>query len=255
MRRYFLLLLAALALAGPSCKILAGLPAKRQLNEVIVIGTEHRAHLGNEVYTLESLEQILRRADPRYVLCEIPPDRFDHAWKGFVRSGEVSEPRVMLYPEFTEVLFPMALEGRYRMIPCSAWTESMAKRRRLLLEQWKTTRSADTRKVDDAQEKGNRQLEKEGLDDDPLAIHTARFDELVAESMVPYEELFSRDLGAGGWTQINLAHYTLISEALDEISGNGQRVIVMFGSQHKYRLRELLAQRDDIKLLRLGDLE
>lgn len=246
--------LAALALPLAGCRALAGLPAKPVKNEVIVLGTEHGAHLANEVYTLERIEELLRQVDPRYVLCEISPHSYEDAWREFMRTGAVSEPRVKLYPEFTEVLFPLALEGRFRVVPCSAWTESMFERRRRLLEQWKTTRIDDTREVDDAREKGDRELELEGLDSEPLKIHTARFDEIVAEAMEPYERLFSGDLGAGGWTQINEAHYVLLSEALDQISGHGERVIVMFGSRHKYRLRELLSQRTDIVLKRLGEI-
>lgn len=246
--------LALLLSSLSGCKLLAGLPAKPQKNTVIVVGTEHGDHLENEVYTLERVEEIIRRVDPHYVLCEIPPDRMDAAWQGFLRTGEVNEPRVMLYPEFSEVLFPMALEGRFEVIPCSAWSEVMAQRRRALLNQWRSTRIEDTREVDEAQEKGRRQLEQEGLNLDPLAMHTARFDEIVAEAMEPYERLFSRDLGEGGWTQINEGHYALVSEALDEIQGNGRRVLVMFGSWHKYRLREKLAERDDIVLRRLSEV-
>lgn len=247
-------LLACLLALASSCKILAGLPAKHVVNEVIVLGTEHGAHRTNEVYSLERVEELLRAVDPQVVLCEIPPDRFDVAWQGFIDTGEVTEPRVSLYPEFTEVFFPVALEGRFRLVPCSGWTEEMASRRRAQLAQWKTTRPADTREVEEAQERARRTLEQEGLDRDPLAMHSARFDELVEEGMEPYERLFARDLGPGGWTQINRAHYALVSEALDEISGEGKRVLVVFGSWHKGRLRELLGQRDDIVLRRLTDV-
>lgn len=236
------------------CKILSGLPAKPQKNTVVVIGTVHEDHLDSESYALENVEELLRRIDPQLVLCEIPPDRFEAAWESFIREGEVSEPLVVKYPEFSEVLFPMALEGRFQVVPCSAWTASMDELRRLSLDQWSHTRIDDTRVVTDAREKGEQTLEKEGLLDAPLAMHTERFDVIVAEAMQPYERLFSRDLGEGGWTQINQAHYALISEALDEIKGNGWRVVVMFGSWHKYRLRELLAERDDIELLRLTEV-
>lgn len=249
-----LLIALLVAFAASACKTLAGLPTKPQKNLVIVLGTEHGRHTNNEVYTLERIEEIIRRVDPHHVLCEIPPDRMEDAWQGFIRTGEVTEPRVKLYPEFSEVLFPMALEGRFKVIPCSAWTETMANRRRLLLEQWRSTRIEDTREVDEAQERGARALELADLDQDPVAMHTAAFDAIVAESMEPYERLFSRDLGEGGWTQINLAHYSLISEALDELQGNGERILVIFGSWHKYRLRELLGERDDIVMRRLSEI-
>jgi hypothetical protein len=247
-------LLACLATSLGGCKILAGLPAKRVPNEVIVLGTEHEKHLVNQVYTLERFEEILRAVDPAVVLCEIPPDRFGVAWQEYLRTGAVTEERVKLYPEFTRALFPIALEGRLRIVPCSAWTKTMNTRRAAQLAQWRTTRIEDTRLVDEAQAKARRQLEQEGLDQDPLAMHSARFDEIVAAGMEPYERLFGRDLGEGGWKQINEGHYALISEALDEIGGEGKRVLVVFGAWHGYRLRELLAGREDIVLRRLGEV-
>ncbi len=238
----------------PGCRMLAGLPAEPTLNEVFVVGTLHGGHLEDEVYTLERLEEIIRALDPQLVLVEIPPDRFPLAWDEFVRTGEVTEERVVLYPEFTEVLFPLALEGRLELVPCSAWTRSMSDRRAALLKQWSTTRPADTREVDRARAAASARQEDEGLASDPLGIHTARYDELVDEGMEPYERLFARDLGAGGWTQINLAHHRRVAEALNEISGDGKRVLVVFGAWHKGRLRDLLAERVDIRLRRLPEV-
>jgi hypothetical protein len=247
-------LLALLVLALGGCKSLAGRPAKSVPNEVIVLGTEHGAHRESEAYSLERLEQLLRAVDPQVVLCEIPPQRFDAAWRGFIQTGEVSDTRVLEYPEFTDVFFPVALEGRFRLIPCSAWNQGMAERRNAQLEQWKTTRPDDTREVEEAQQHALRILEQEGLDLDPLAMHTARFDELVDEAMKPAERLFARDLGPGGWTEINKAHYELISDSLDQIEGEGKRVLVVFGSWHKGRLRQYLGDRPDIVLRRLPEV-
>ena len=251
--RRLLPLLVALPLLQ-ACQFLAGRPAERLPNEVIVLGTEHGAHLTNELYDLERLEQLVRAVDPQVVLCEIPPDLYEPAWNGFIRTGEVTEPHVALFPEFTEVLFPIALEGRLRLVPCSAWTREMAELRRTQLEQWSNTRLEDSRKVEEARERMERQLEQEGLDTDPLAMHSARFDAIVAEGLEPYERLFGRDLGPGGWRQINEAHHALIAEALDRITGDGKRVLVVFGALHKGRLRALLATREDIVLKRLGEV-
>ena len=245
-------LLLALTLSG--CKIFAGKPAKETTNEVLVMGTLHGDHLTSETYGLEELEDLLRRVNPTLVLCEIPPDRYDEAWQEFVLTGEVTEERVALYPEFTEVLFPMALEGRIRVEPCSAWTASMGKRRTELLAQWQTSRPRDSREVDRARERAQEQLEELGIAEDPFGLHTDRYDEIVAEGMKPYDELFSRDLRNGGWTQINQAHASLIHAQLDQFSGDGIRVVVLFGAWHKYRLRELLAPRDDIRMIELADV-
>lgn len=253
-RLFRALLFGGLLALAPACKTLAGLPAEVTPNEVFVVGTLHGDHLDEEVFTLDRLERLIRALDPQVVLLEIPPDRYPTAWDEFVRTGEVTEERVVRYPEFTEVLFPLALEGRLTLVPCSAWTQSMSDRRSALLKQWRTTRPADTREVDRAQAAAGAKQEDEGLAHEPLAIHTARYDEIVDEGMEPYERLFARDLGAGGWTQINLAHYRRISEALDEVSGDGKRVLIVFGAWHKGRLRELLSERDDIRLRRLPEV-
>lgn len=237
-----------------ACKTFAGRQVKIKLNTVFVLGTLHGEHLTQETYTLERIGEIIRRVDPEIVLVEIPPDRYDLAWQEFLYSGEVQEERVKLYPEFTEILFPIALEGRFRVVPCSAWTASMARRRQSLLKQWQSTRPVDSKEVDAAQLRAEKQLEEQGLANDPRLIHTAAYDAIVAEGMEPYERIFSEDLGSGGWTQINLAHQRRIDEALDDISGDGRRVLVIFGAWHKYRLRELLAKRDDIELKRISTL-
>jgi hypothetical protein len=234
-----------------SCGILAGRAQKPMRNEVFVMGTLHGDHLTDELYSLERLGDLLRQLDPDVVLVEIPPDRFEESWNQFLQTGEVTEERVKLYPEFTEVLFPIALEGRFRIEPCSAWTQKMSDRRAALLKQWKSTRATDSQQVADARAAMERELESRGLAHDPLQIHTEDYDAIVAQGMEPYERIFGNDLGTGGWHDINLAHYTLVSAALDRVTGNDQRVLVMFGAWHKYRLRELMADREDIHLLRL----
>ncbi|MFT7485833.1 MAG: hypothetical protein ACI9F9_001684 [Candidatus Paceibacteria bacterium] len=253
-RRTVLVLGLSQTLGLTGCKVLAGLPAKKIPNEVFVLGTLHGEHRDHDVYNIERVGEIVRRLDPSVVLVEIPPDRYDIAWAEFLRSGEVQEPHVLLYPEFTDVIFPIALEGRFQVIPCSAWTEPMAQRRNTLLQQWRTTRPDDTRKVNEAQERAQRELEQKGLASDPVAIHSAEYDALVDAGMEPYERIFGDDLRAGGWTQINQDHYRRISDALDELRWEGRRVLIIFGAWHKGRLRKLLGERDDILLRRVSEV-
>ncbi len=242
--------LALLSLLS-GCGILAGRASKPMRNEVFVLGTLHEEHLSDPLYDLGRLRDLLRQLDPDLVLVEIPPDRYDEAWTQFLKEGRVSEERVKLYPEFTEVLFPIALEGRFRIVPCSAWTQSIADRRAALLKQWESTRPGDSQRVNDAQAAAKRELVSQGLVSDPLMIHSEEYDAIVARGMQPYEQIFGDDLGSAGWKDINLGHYEHIAEALDAVRGNDLRVLVMFGAWHKYRLRELLAERTDIHLLRL----
>ena len=244
------ILLFALTLCG-ACHATGAAERAFRPDQVLVLGTLHGGHLQSAGYGLPQLKELLRSLDPDVVLCEIPPDRFDQAWGEFVRDGEVREERVVLYPEFTQVLFPLALERGFEIVPCSAWTREMADARRKALAEWAQTRPQETREVNEAQARADERLEAAGLSDTPGGVHDARYDEIVAEGMEPYERLFSEDLGPGGWTQINLDHAALVNAALDERAGLGLHVLVIFGTWHKYRLRQLLAERDDIELIDL----
>jgi hypothetical protein len=76
--------------------------------------------------------------------------------------------------------------------------------------------------------------------DDPLLIHTDAYDEAVRRGMRPYADLFGEELGEGGWEQINAAHWALLDAALEERPG--QRVLIVFGSWHKYWFRDRIAE-------------
>ena len=47
--------------------------------EVLVLGMIHGGHRTSEAYGLPVIQEIVRRVDPDYVLCEIPPDRIEAA--------------------------------------------------------------------------------------------------------------------------------------------------------------------------------
>jgi hypothetical protein len=248
-------LLAALTLALTlsGCKIFAGRPAKEEPNELVVMGTLHAGHRGSERYSLERLEELLREVNPTLILCEAIPEPFEEAWQRYVETGEVDEELARSSPEVTEVLFPLALEGRVRVVPCSAWTTGLLTRRDELIAQWRSSRPADTRAVEGARKAAVERLEELGMADDPLLIHSDRYDSLVERAMVPYERLFSRDLGEAGWERIHAAHAALLERALDPWSGDGIRVVVLFGAWSKYRLKELLGSRSDLSPLELDE--
>ncbi len=252
------LLVLALALAS-GCKVLAGRPARFVRNEVIIVGSLGERHLrrqgggGGGSFDLDRLERLLRDLDPHRVFCEVPPDRFGSTWHEFVYTATVEDERLNELPEVTEALYPLALEGRIRLVPCSAWTPEVAARRASLLEQWQITRPADTREVDKARNLALERIALEGLESDPLGVNSERYDAIVAEAMQPYERLLDRDLGTGGWRESNLAHYTLIEAALDDCAGEGLRVVILFSAWNKYRLLELLSSRRGIELLTVAE--
>ena len=82
-------------------------------NEVLVLGAIHGRHRTDSVYTTAYLEKLIREIKPDYILTEIPPDRFEEAMEGFKRDDSISEARVMRFPEYTDVVFPLSKEMNY----------------------------------------------------------------------------------------------------------------------------------------------
>lgn len=226
-----------------------GMGACGTRNEVVVLGMIHGGHRESETYGIEQLAEAIRRIDPDYVLVEIPPDRIEAATVEFRETGEITEARVRVFPEYVDVLFPLTREIDFEIIACAAWTRPMADARRAKLIEWRTSRPEDTTESDRAQAEAEARIQAEGADDDPLFIHTERYDEIVRAGLEPYDRLFNDDLGPGGWENINAAHYALIAEALDAHTGEGKRFLITFGAWHKYWFLEQLRQRDDIVLI------
>lgn len=217
-------------------------------NEVIVMGMIHGQHRTSKLYSVERVRSFIRAIDPDFILCEIPPDRLDTALRQFEETGHVDEPRVKRFPEYVDAMFPLYREGHFQIVPCAAWTKAMSDDRREKLAQFKTTRPGDWAEMERAETQADEQLRKAHLDDDPKQIHTDRYDDITARGLEPYNRLFNEALGAGGWENINTAHYALISAALDHHKGEGKRFLITFGAGHKGWLLHKLRQRDDIIL-------
>ncbi|MEO0417319.1 MAG: hypothetical protein AAF249_00515 [Pseudomonadota bacterium] len=234
----------ALAACGePSPK---GPGTNSALTRVHVMGTIHSRHRNSELYSLDALEAAIRRANPDVILAEIPPERVAKAFESFEATGAVDEPRTNVFPEYTDVIIPLAGAQNWRVLGTAAWTPSIARDRGRAL----TAIEKDPARA--AQWAEHRAARREfaqkvrGKSDDPHFIHTPEFDRLVAKSREPYARNFDADLGAGGWTQINAAHNALINEALNTLAGQGFRVLITFGTAHKYKIIESLSQRDDV---------
>ncbi|MCP3915385.1 MAG: hypothetical protein GY711_07505 [bacterium] len=219
-------------------------------SEVLVLGTIHGGHRTEPDYSVDVLREIIRRVEPDYVLTEIPPDRIDAAWGSFTATGTIDEPRVTRFPEYVDVLFPLTREMRFTIVPCAAWTRKMADERTAKLTELRETHPQDSAVVQSHWNSIDARLVEAGLDpNDPFDIHTASYDAVVEAGLEPYDRLFNDELGAGGWTNINRAHYALIERVLDKRSGQGARFLVMFGSWHKHRILSALRERDDVELL------
>lgn len=222
-------------------------------NEVLILGTIHSGHLTDSVYSTAYLDKLIREIKPDYILAEIPPDRFIAAMNGFKRDDSISEPRVMRFPEYTDVVFPLTKEMDFEIIPTAGWTKPMADER---TEKLKAI-SQDSTRVSDwkAYLKGNRLsdsiYQSTGKVNDPYFIHTDSYDSIQDIALQPYNRLFNIELGLGGWENINIAHYWNIEKALEKHSYEGKRFLIIYGAGHKGWFLGQLRKRDDIQLLKM----
>ena len=91
----------------------------------MVLGTIHGGHLRDSVYNVAYLDRLIRDIKPDYILTEIPPNRMKAAMDGFIRDDSISEPRVRVFPEYTDVIFPLTKEMDFEIIPTAGWTRQM----------------------------------------------------------------------------------------------------------------------------------
>lgn len=224
--------------------------------EVIVLGTIHSQHKTTVGYGLSDLKTIVKTISPDVILAEIPPDRFKIAKQQFDESGSIQEPRVLQYPEFSDIVFPLQKELNYKFFPVSAWTEEMANARDAKLEEISKDpkRQKDWNLYLDAREETNRLFDRAAKGFDPVWIHSHEFDTIMNIELQIFDKLFNDDLGEGGWTNINEAHYKLIDEQLTIFQNQGKRILIMFGAGHKGWLINRLRTRDDILLVNLLDV-
>ncbi|MBI5361946.1 MAG: hypothetical protein HZA53_02125 [Planctomycetes bacterium] len=221
---------------------------------LVVMGMIHGEHRTSARYSTAVIADAIERIGPDVVLCEIPPDRLVIAQAEFARTGTITEPRVRVFPEYVDVLFPLSRARTFEIVPCAAWSKPMSDDRAAKLEAWRTTRPAESAEVEAADKRSEARLAAEsakvGLTpDDPLFIHTDLYDAITKEGLEPYDRLFNEDLGAGGWTNINVAHYALIEKALDAQRDTGRTVLIMFGAGHKTWFMDHLRQRTDVELI------
>ncbi|AXT19166.1 hypothetical protein D7030_13920 [Flavobacteriaceae bacterium AU392] len=220
-------------------------------NEVLVMGMIHSGHLTDSVYTTAYVEKLIREIKPDYILTEIPPDRFEAAIEGFKRDDSISEPRVMRFPEYTDVVFPLTKEMDFEIIPTAGWTRPMALERQQKLRaiSQDTSRAADWaayregNRLSDSLYRATRKV------NDPYFIHTDEYDRIQDIGLQPYNKLFNVELGLGGWENINIAHYWNIEKALEKHRYEGKRILITYGAGHKGWFLRQLRKRDDIKLL------
>lgn len=218
-------------------------------NEVIVLGMIHDGFNTSERYSSDILREVIRRIDPDIVIAEIPPNRLDAALDGFRETGQVSERRTRVFPEYTDVLFPLTREMDFEIIGGAAWNTYMNSYRSRALGRIADdpARAAEWQAHQDA-----KRVQRDAIGgrwDDPIFIHSDGYDAIQKAGYTPYNSYFNDDLGPGGWDNINAGHYALIEKVLDKYMFKGKRILITFGASHKYWFLEKLRERDDIRLI------
>lgn len=226
---------------------------KKQKNEVLVLGTIHGNHHTDSIYTISYLEKLIKEIKPDYILAEIPPSRFEKAIQGFKKDDSISEPRVMRFPEYVDVVFPLTKEMDFEIIPTAGWTLPMAQERSKKLKEISkdSTRTQDWKTYQKANKQSDSIYKATGKINDPYFIHTDTYDSIQDISLQVYNKLFNVELGLGGWENINIAHYWNIEKALEKYRYQEKRILIIYGAGHKGWFIRELRKRDDINLLEM----
>ena len=219
-------------------------------NEVVVVGTIHGEHRTSTRYGTATLRQLLEELRPDFVLTEIAPNRLDAAMREFTTTGTIVEPRVVRFPEYVDVLFPLTKTLRFTIIPTAGWSKPMDAYRTAALKRIEgdTTRRAEWREYTRANAVADSLIALHGADD-PYFINSVAYDSIETASHEPYNRLFNAELGPGGWDNINRLHFGHIARTLDAHRGEGRRFVITYGAGHKEWFLRELRKRDDITIL------
>ena len=237
----------------PATPALATRPPHMQAprpNEVLVIGTIHAEHRASARYGTAVLRDLLRAARPDFILTEIAPNRFDAALEQFRSTGTITESRVVRFPEYVDVLFPLTREMSFTIVPTAGWSRPMDVFRAAALTRIAAdpARARDWAEYTRANDWADSIVAARGADD-PYYINSDAYDAVQTAAHEPYNRLFNQELGPGGWDNINVAHYALIARALDAHVGEGKRFVITYGAGHKeWFMRELRKRRDIVIL-------
>ncbi len=222
-------------------------------NEVVVIGMIHGEHRTSARYSTGVLRQLLQALKPDYVLTEISPNRFDAAMRQFTHTGQITEPRVLRFPEYIDVLFPLSTSMAFTIVPTAGWSKPMDAYRTAALKRIEAdpSRRAEWQEYTSATRRADSLTALHGADN-PFFINSAAYDSLQTAAHEPYNRLFNSELGPGGWDNINWAHYGNIARTLDAHRGEGKRLVITYGAGHKEWFMRELAKRDDIVILEVA---
>lgn len=225
-------------------------------NEVLVLGMIHSGHRTQPEFSIDVLTKLVRDIKPDVILTEIPPDRFPTAMREFKETDSIKESRVVRFPEYVDVIFPLTKEMDFDIIPTAGWTREMADERseKLRAISQDSSRTEDWKKYQIANKLADSLLEATGKRYDPYWINSDEYDDLAEVRLSVYNDLFNEELGLGGWDNINEAHFSYIAKALDSLTNQNKRVLITYGAGHKGWFLRALKKRDDIKIVTLNEL-
>jgi hypothetical protein len=104
-------------------------PAANEKTRVVMIGTIHGDHKTSTRYSLDVLRRVLIAIKPDQILTEIPPERVAQAFAGFRATGRVTEPRVSVFPEYVDVVFPLTRSQTFTLVGVAGWTQALSDER------------------------------------------------------------------------------------------------------------------------------
>ncbi len=232
-------------------RVVAG--ARPRKNEVVVVGTIHGEHRTSTRYSTSVLRQLLEALRPDFVLTEIAPNRLDAAMREFSATGTIVEPRVVRFPEYVDVLFPLTRTMKFSIVPTAGWSKPMDAYRTAALKRIEAdpSRRAEWSEYTRANILADSLIAAHGADD-PYFINSAAYDSIETASHEPYNRLFNAELGPGGWDNINRLHFGHIAHTLDAHRGEGKRFVITYGAGHKEWFLRELRKRDDVTLLEVA---
>ena len=225
-----------------------------QVTEIAVMGMIHSGHRTSELWGLEQVEQTVRNFAPDVVCTEIAPDRWQRIEGDLRERDAIEDPRVLRFPEYTDVILRLSVSMGFTIVPCAGWTQEMSDLRNNRIAEFESeARWAEPRQEYASRLAALRATYGDGPDavDDPAYIHSDAYDLRQKGELALRDEYQNDMVGPGGWSNINIEHYRNVDLTIR--GHRGERILVTFGGGHKYWLLERLRERGDVELVDLRE--
>lgn len=226
------------ACGGPGWEPLVRAPGR---TEVIFVGTLHRRHLVDDAYSMQTLDRLVRAAEPEVLVAEVPPARLEKVRRAVL--GERPDPWLESFPELAAVVFPLAEELGVPVVPGSGWT-------RQATDDWQAYWAAHPQGPEGelwrrAHARVTERLAEEGSA--PEWIHAPLYRELTAWDATALSTHAGRSLGAADPLLLYRRHARLLREALRR--HRGKRVVVVFDARVRWYFERELRELGDPSIL------